>query len=74
MYVFIFIMGSPAVTIKLLLLFTTHPPPTYPPFYQATNQEHYRIITLGCKPRGAASDPLFDSTTGLGRVEGVEGE
>ena len=61
---------------RLLLL--VYPPHThthtYPPFYQATNQEHYRIITLGCKPRGAASDPLFDSTTGLGRVEGVEGD
>ena len=30
-------------------------------------------MTLGCKPRGAASDPPFDSTTGHGRVDGVKG-
>ena len=37
-------------------------------------EEHYRITTLGCKPRGCDSDPPFDSTIGLGRVDGVKGD
>ena len=32
---------------------------------------NYRIIVLGCKPRGTTLEPLFDSTTGKGRVVAV---
>ena len=36
-------------------------------------EEYYRLMTLGCKARGRDSDPLFDSTTGKGRVVEVRG-
>ena len=36
-------------------------------------EEHYRILTLGCKARGREDDPPFDSTTGKGRVAAVRG-
>ena len=39
-----------------------------------STEEHYRITTLGCRRRGLASDPPFDSTTGRGRVDEVRGD
>ena len=36
-------------------------------------EEHYRILTLGCKARGRDDDPPFDPATGHGRVAAVRG-
>ena len=36
-------------------------------------EEKYRIMTLGCRALGRASDPSFDAATGHGRVEAVRG-
>ena len=51
-----------------------HPPDVGDRYGFGCTEEHYRITTLGCKPRGRDGDPPFDSTTGLGRVDGVKGD
>ena len=50
-----------------------HPPDVGDRFGFGNTEEYYRIMTLGCKGRGRDGDPLFDSTTGKGRVVGVDG-
>jgi hypothetical protein len=51
-----------------------HPPDVGDRYGFGNTEEHYRIIVLGCKPRGTALEPLFDSTTGKGRVVAVVGD
>jgi len=50
-----------------------HPPDVGDRFGFGNTEEYYRIMTLGCKARGRDGDPLFDSTTGKGRVVEVRG-